>query len=451
MDTQNNYLLKGNSFISILRFSIFFIVGDILQQLYNVVDSIIVGKFISTNALAAIGVASPVMSLVMFMITGFTIGTGIVFSRYFGEKNYDVLKKSVSTALIVGFMFTIIVSICSFALCKPFLILLQTPGEILKDTTTYLYIIFAANIFTFLYNFFCYAIRSIGNSFLPLIFLIVSIILNALLDLLFVLGFKWGIEGAAFATSLSQLIAAVMVIIYTYKKVELLRLSKKDFIFDKKLAKMVLNYSSAVSLQQTFVYIGRISVQGLFNSYGTEVIAGVNAAEKINALFQTPFRGYANALTTFYSQNYGAKKINRVFEGYKSSWIISIVMGVGFGLIGYFFADNFAAMFMKEDSYLALKYGSEFIKAMAIGFALAFIIVQHQSFMRGLGYLKIFFLSTVIAITFRIIFSYTFNHFIGLDAVFYAPTCSWIVGCVFNVVCMIVIYLKNYKGYKNLN
>ena len=345
----------------------------------------------------------------------------------------------------MGLAFTIVVSVFSFALCKPFLILLQTPNEILKDTLNYLYIIFAANIFTFLYNFFCYAIRSIGDSFVPLVFLIVSIFINAVLDLLFVLGFNMGIQGAAFATLLAQIIASIMVIIYTYKKVELIKLGKKDFVFDTQLAKSILSYSSAVSLQQTFVYIGRISVQGLFNSYGTEVIAGVNAAEKINALFQTPFRGYANALTTYYSQNLGAKQIGRIFQGYKTSWIMVFIMGGIFSVIGCVFSDQFAALFMQEESTLALEYGSKFIWAMSIGFVLAFIIVQHQSFMRGMGYLKIFFFSTVIAIVFRIIFSYLFDHIFGLDAVFFAPVCSWVIGLLYNLICMIVVYKKDYS------
>lgn len=444
-NSKANYLLYEKPFAAILKFSLFFIIGDLFQQLYNVVDSIIVGKFVSTQALAAIGVASPIMSLVMFMIIGFTIGSGILFSRFFGEKDYLKLKKSVSTALFVGLAFTLVVSVFSFALCKPFLILLQTPNEILKDTLNYLYIIFAANIFTFLYNFFCYAIRSIGDSFVPLVFLIVSIFINAVLDLLFVLGFNMGIQGAAFATLLAQIIASIMVIIYTYKKVELIKLGKKDFVFDTQLAKSILSYSSAVSLQQTFVYIGRISVQGLFNSYGTEVIAGVNAAEKINALFQTPFRGYANALTTYYSQNLGAKQIRRIFQGYKTSWIMVFIMGGIFSVIGCVFSDQFAALFMQEESTLALEYGSKFIWAMSIGFVLAFIIVQHQSFMRGMGYLKIFFFSTVIAIVFRIIFSYLFDHIFGLDAVFYAPVCSWVIGLLYNLICMIVVYKKDYS------
>lgn len=446
MDSQKHKsLIEDKPLFAIIKFSIFFIIGDLLQQLYNVVDSAIVGNFVSEKALAAVGAASPIMSLVMFVIVGFTIGSGIVISRYYGKQDFDALKKSLSTSLIIGFIFTLVLTILSFIFCRLFLIILKTPEEILKDASYYLYIIFAANFFTFIYNFYCYAIRAIGNSFTPLIFLVISTIINAILDILFVIVFKWGIEGAASATLLAQFISCLLIVLYANKKVDLIKLSKDQIILDKSKVKEVLSYSTSVALQQSFVYIGRIGVQGLFNSYGTEVIAGVNAAEKINAVMQTPFRGYANAATTYYSQNFGANKIDRIFNGYKSTWLVVILNALIFTVIGCLLSTELSSIFMEEESTLAIGYGADFIFAMSIGLVLAFIIVQHQSFMRGVGNLKTFFVSTLTVIVFRIIFSYLFDHLYGVKAAFYAPTAAWIIGVIFNLVAFVAIYIKRFK------
>ena len=445
--TKKKDLLEGNPFKVILSFSLFFILGDFLQQLYNVVDSAILGRFVSTNALAAMGVATPIMNLVMFVIVGFTIGSGIVFSRWYGKGDIDSLRKALSTALIVGFIFTIIFSAIVIGVCKPFLRLLKTPEEIIEDTSIYLYIVFAANIFTFLYNFYSYSIRSIGNSFTPLVFLIISTIVNLLLDLLFVVGFKMGVKGAAIATLLSQALSALMVIVYTNIKIGVLRLGFKDIVFDKSQVKDILSYSSSVALQQSFVYIARIFVQGLIDTYGTAYIAGTNIGERLNALFQTPIRGYANAATTYFSQNLGANRLDRIKEGYKATILFAGINAVVFTLIGVFLAKPLVSLFVENGEVDAIKSGTDFTIAMASMYLFASIIVQSQAILRSMGALKTFVLCTLFTISLRVLFSYALNGWLDEVSVYVGVPASWFIGGILTGSSAYLVYRNKVKKF----
>ena len=438
-------LLEGNEGKVILSFSLFFILGDLLQQLYNAVDSIILGRFVSTNALAAIGVATPIMNLFLYMITGFAIGSSIVFARYFGMGDKVGLKRSLSTALIIGLGFTILVSTIAIIACKPFLRFLNTPEEILNDTAIYLYIIFAGNIFAFIYNFYTYAIRSIGNSLTPLVFLVIATAINAVLDLIFVIGLKMGVMGAALATIIAEGLSVVMVIVYTNKKLELLKLMPKDLVFDKQMAKAVLSYSSTVALQQSFVYIARICVQGLVNTYGSDFIAGANVGEKINALLLIVFRGYTNAVTTFFSQNLGAQKYDRIARGYKSTYIVTAINSIVITLIGVFLAKPLVQIFIDSESTAAIEAGVTYTMFMAYGYTFATLIFQNQAFMRGLGWLKCFFTQTFLTIALRVIFAYSLNGVWGQNSVFYAVPMSWVVGGTISVCLGLYVYFKDVK------
>lgn len=450
INVKSQNLLEGNPFWVILSFSTFYILGDFLQQLYNAVDSIVLGRFVSTDALAAIGVATPIMNLVMNVIIGFTIGSSIVFARWFGKGDNNMLKRSISTALIIGISFTIVLSILSIALCKPFLKLLNTPDEIMQDTLIYLYIVFAANIFTFLYNFYCYAIRAIGNSFTPLVFLIVSTILNLVLDLLFVLVFKLGIEGAAIATLIAQAFSAFAIIIYTNKKISEIKLSIKEITFDKTQAKDILSYSSSVALQQTFVYAARIAVQGLINTFGKTVIAGTNIGEKLNALYQTPLRGYANASTTYFSQNLGAKKFDRIKGGYKSINIVAFINTAIFMVIGMVFAEPIVKLFVDSSAIDVIEVGKKSIFYMASGYLFASFIVLNQSLIRSLGKLKVFVILTITTIMCRVVFSYAFAGLLKEYAIYLAIPVSWVVGGTLNIIFGYLSYKKEVKPFINI-
>ncbi|MDE5990974.1 MAG: polysaccharide biosynthesis C-terminal domain-containing protein, partial [Clostridia bacterium] len=254
MDAQvKSPLLVKSPFKAILSFSIPLIVGDFCQQLYNAIDSIIAGRFIGTTALASLGSASPIMNIIIFLLIGFAMGSGVIMSRHFGEKNYDTLKKVMGSALMIGIVFTLVLSAFSIGLSRPFLKLLNTQDSLIGGADNYLKIVFAGAIFTYLYNFYCFAVRAVGDSYTPLLFLFASVIINAILDVLFVVVFKWGIEGTALATVLAQMLSSVLCILYTNKKFELLKLKRSDLKVDKKIVWEITSYSLSMSIQQVFV------------------------------------------------------------------------------------------------------------------------------------------------------------------------------------------------------
>ena len=433
-------LVEGKPFGSILKFSVPLIIGDFCQQLYNAVDSIIAGRFISTDALAALGSAAPVMNIVVFLLIGFAMGGGVVMSRYFGANEDEKVRHTMSTALAIGLIFTLVLSVFSIAFSKPFLRLLNTKESILTDTDNYLKIVFAGAIFTYLYNFYCFGIRAIGDSFTPLMFLFVSVAFNAVLDILFVVVFKWGVEGTAFATVLAQALSSVLCIIYTNKKYSLLKMGVKDIRIDKKIVMEITSYSLSMSIQQVFVYVGRIAIQGLVNTYPVNAVAGVNIGTRLDSLLQTPMRGYVNALTTYTAQNYGAHKYRRVIEGYKASWIFVAVYSVVATAFTVLCAKWMVSLF--DDNPEVIATGTGYTVAIGWGYFLMCLIVQSQGVFKGIGLLKTFVISTFTSIIFRIAFSYLFDYKWGIDGMYWAPTASWVIGGTYCFICMMIAYRK---------
>lgn len=435
-----NILLEGKPFNVILRFSIPLIIGDFCQQLYNAVDSIIAGRFISTDALAALGSAGPVMNIVIFLLIGFAMGGGVIMSRYYGADENEKVKHTMGTALLIGIIFTLVLSVFSIAFSRPFLRLLNTQAEILDDTDNYLKIIFAGAIFTYLYNFYCFGIRAIGDSFTPLMFLFISVIFNAILDILFVVVFHLGVEGTALATVLAQALSSVLCIVYTNKKYKLLRLGIKDLRIDKRIVMEITSYSLSMSIQQVFVYVGRIAIQGLVNTYSVNAVAGINIGTRLDSLLQTPMRGYVNALTTYTAQNYGAKKYRRVVEGYKASWIFVAIYSVVATLFTVLCAEWMVRLF--DDNPEVIATGKGYIVAIGWGYFLMCLIVQSQGVFKGIGLLKTFVISTFTSILFRIAFSYLFDRYYGIDGMYWAPTASWVIGGTYCFICMMIAYHK---------
>ena len=433
-------LVEGKPFGSILKFSVPLIIGDFCQQLYNAVDSIIAGRFISTDALAALGSAAPVMNIVVFLLIGFAMGGGVVMSRYYGANEDEKVRHTMSTALAIGLIFTLVLSVFSIAFSKPFLRLLNTKESILTDTDNYLKIVFAGAIFTYLYNFYCFGIRAIGDSFTPLMFLFVSVAFNAVLDILFVVVFKWGVEGTAFATVLAQALSSVLCIIYTNKKYSLLKMGVKDIRIDKKIVMEITSYSLSMSIQQVFVYVGRIAIQGLVNTYPVNAVAGVNIGTRLDSLLQTPMRGYVNALTTYTAQNYGAHKYRRVIEGYKASWIFVAVYSVVATAFTVLCAKWMVSLF--DDNPEVIATGTGYTVAIGWGYFLMCLIVQSQGVFKGIGLLKTFVISTFTSIIFRIAFSYLFDYKWGIDGMYWAPTASWVIGGTYCFICMMIAYRK---------
>ena len=437
---KNADLLHGSPFFSVLKFSVPMIIGDFCQQLYNAVDSMIVGQCVGKSALAALGIAGPIYSMVLFFLVGIAMGVGVVISQHFGARNLTRLKRAAATGLVAGSLVSLLVAVGSIALSRPFLRWMNTPQELLDPTDTYLKIVYIGLFFSYVYNYYCFAIRAVGNVTVPLLFLIVSVIVNALLDLLFVPALGMGVAGAALATVLAQGLSAVLCIVYTQKRVSNLRLGWRELRIDRTELGAVTSYGLSMSLQQVFVYVGRISVQGLVNTYDVNTIAGVNAATRTDALLQTPARGYTNALTTYCAQNWGAGNFERIRRGYLASWIGVLAYTVIGTLLGILLARPLTAMFVDGGEVEVIAVGEQFVRVMATGYLFMCIIVQSQSFMKGIGLLKCFFASTAISILFRIGFSYLFEHIWGLQGMYWAVPASWVIGGTYGIIVSAIGY-----------
>ena len=420
--------------------------SDFLQQLYNAVDSIIIGQNLGSVALAGIGVATPIMSIVMNFLMGLAMGTGVILSQYFGSKDNATLKMVLTTGMISGGVFTVVMSGICVGLSEYFLIWLGTPAEAIPPADSYLKIVFAGGIFTFLYNYYMFSMRAVGNSVAPLMFLGAGVVINAVLDVILVIYTPLGIEGAAIATVAAQALSVLMCAIYVRKRVEILHIRRNEWVFDRRLFSACMTYGLTVGLQQVVVYAGRIAVQGLVNTYGTDVMAGVNNATRLDALMQTPWRGYTNALTNYYAQNRGAGKRMRIMLGFKDSLLLAVVNAALFLAAGIFLSMPLSLMFVGEgDSQTVALVSARFLEITTYGYIFVGIILLAQAFFKGVGMMKCFFMTTVSSILGRVAFSYLFDHFWGLEGMYWAVPASWVLAGVVGIIFMIYTYFHRIR------
>lgn len=424
-------MTQGNSSKMLITFAIPMVLGNIFQQLYNTTDAIIVGRFIGKNALASVGVANPIMSIGIFFIFGICIGTSVLMSELFGGAKYETLKKEVSTALIAGVIFTIIMSLVCITLSRWVLIITGTPKEILNDADLYLKIIFGGLIFSFLYNFYSSALRAIGDSKTPLIFLVFSCVLNGILCVIFVEGFKLGVAGSAIATVIAQAVSSVLCIVYVYIKIPLIKLKSNEFIIDKPLFRLTIKYSWVSALQQTCLYIGRLLVQGVVNPFGTSAIAAYNSVTRVDSFVLSPGDAFAASVATYSAQNKGAGKWNRIMEGYKKGNFIITIYSVATALIVFFGAEKIMRLFVSGSEKEVILIGVNYLRLMSIFYVLSGFCNIFQGLFRGVGKLKITLIATVMQISLRVGVSYIFAPYVGVLSVCYAVAAGWILMIIY--------------------
>ena len=322
---KNKDLTQGPITKTLLLFSAPMIAGNLLQQLYNVVDTLIVGHFIGPDALASVGASYALMVFLTSILLGLCMGSGVVFSMRFGAREMDELKNSLFVSFIfIGFI-TCLITAASFFFIDPIIRLLQIPDDIREMTKDYLLVIFCGIGFTFLYNYFSSLLRGIGNSAVPLLFLAVSALLNIVLDLFFVVSCSMGVEGAALATVIAQGVSAVSLLVYCAVRVPLLRLERRHMRFGKAMLREISQFSLLTCAQQSVMNFGILMIQGLVNSFGVTVMAAFAAAVKIDSFAYMPVQDFGNAFSTFIAQNYGAKKGERIRAGIRSAIATALI------------------------------------------------------------------------------------------------------------------------------
>lgn len=426
-------MTTGNISKHLVRFAVPLVLGNIFQLTYNAADSIVVGRFVGINALAAVGTANPIMNIVMFFIVGICMGAGILMSEYFGAGDIKKFKREVSTTMLSGLIFTVIMIIICIIMIKPILILIQTPENILTDAIKYLRIIFCGLIFTFLYNVYASTLRSIGDSKTPLIFLIISSFLNVGMDIVFVVYLKMGVSGAALATVIAEMFSSIFCITYVYMKIPMLRFSRKEIVLDRKLLKTTINYSWVTAMQQTCLYVGKVLVQGAVNPLGVEAIATFNAVNRVDDFAFTPQQSISHGMTTLIAQNRGAKKYERIKQGLWAGMKIETIYWLIIVGVVYFGAHNIMELFVQDEGEKVVELGVMYLQMMAFFYLLPSWTNGIQGYFRGMKDLKITLMSTFVQIVARVIFAYLLAPKFGIVGIALSCLAGWIVMLAYEV------------------
>lgn len=421
-------MTQGSITRHLIQYSVPLILGNLFQLTYNAVDSIIAGRFIGKDALAAAGMAAPVMNLVILGISGVCIGAGVLMSEFFGAEKYEKLKQEMATMTLFGLCFSLTVVVIGI-FCTPMLLTaLNVPDGLLEMTTVYLRIIFLGAPFTYFYNALSSALKSVGDSKTPLKFLMFSSILNGVLDLIFIGMLGFGIVCSAITTVIAEAFSAGLSIWYVYRKIPLLQLRKGQFCMDRELLKKTLQYGSVTALQQSCQPIGKILIQGSVNTLGVDAIAAFNAVNRIDAFACLPEQSIAHGITTFIAQNRGAKKYDRMRKGFRKGlkleffyWICicSVVLLIRKPLVGLFVAGEGAA------EIVAL--GCQYLGTMAFFYIFPGFTNGFQGFYRGMGMMKMTLLGTFIQTSLRVIATLILVPHIGIYGVSFACAIGWSV------------------------
>lgn len=379
-------LTSGNPMRLLIGFTIPIFLGNIVQQFYYVIDSIIVGKYLGVNELAAVGSTGSLTFLVIGWIMGITGGFSIVIAQRFGAEDVKGVKHNVAMTYYLCLGMAVIMTIALLAGNRWILTVMKTPSEIFDDTYTFISIIYMGLAATITYNIFAAILRALGDSITPLVFLVISSGLNILLDYLFILGFSMGVEGAGYATVISQTFASILCLIYMLKKYPILRIKKEDAYFSTKSMIRLIGMGVPMGLQFSITAIGTMIVQVALNGLGTVYIAAFTAAGKIQNIIVQAFPSLGASLATFVGQNTGAQKMDRVKEGVRASIILTLICGVISMIAVLVFGDALVKLFVPGNSEVVVDKAQIYFYAVA-GFyiPLGFIFVYRNA-LQGLGY-----------------------------------------------------------------
>lgn len=434
----------GNEAKHIFRFALPMLIGNIFQQLYNVVDSIIVGRYLGDKALAAVGASFPIIFMVIALIIGIGIGSSVVISQYFGAKDFDKVKRAADTTYIFLFFAGIIITIVGLLSGEYIFRIMRLPEEILPMAKTYLDIYMYGLVLMFGFNSVSSILRGVGDSKTPLYFLIVSTFLNIFLDILFVLGFNWGIAGAAWATVIAQAFSFIIAVIYLERLRHMLRITFKRLVFDWEIFWQSVRIGLPTGIQQTLVALGGMALMGIVNTFGTEVIAGFSAASRIDSLAVIPIMNFSASLSGFVGQNIGAGKVDRVKRGLWATIKMSVLFSVIITAIILIWGDKMMVVFTTNPRVVDIGYHYLMVVSFFyVAFAVMFCI---NGLLRGAGAAVVPMYITLLSLWIvRIPLAYLLSKTFGMNeaGVWWSIPIGWLMGAVAST-----IYYR-YGSWKN--
>ena len=436
MSHQHLNLTQGGITGTLLRFTLPMMAGALLQQCYNIADTLIVGQFVGPEALAAVGSAYTLMVFLCSILLGLSLGSSTVFSQQYGRGSLSALRHSTWVSFVLILAITVVLNVAAFLALDPILRFLQVPAEVYPLMRDYLWIIFWGILFTFIYNFYAALLRAVGDSVTPLWFLSLSVVLNIGLDLFFILSLDWGIEGAAAATVIAQGAAALGIVIYTYRKRPELKIRRNEIYLDRATLKEITEFSTLTCVQQSVMNLGILMVQGLVNSFGTVVMAAFAAAVKIDAFAYMPVQEFGNAFSTFVAQNFGARKRQRIRRGIRQALLITCLFSLAVSLLIFLFAEPLMLIFVKPDEVEILRIGAQYLRIEGTFYALIGILFLLYGYYRSVRMPGMSVVLTVLSLGTRVALSYILASLpaVGVTGIWWSIPIGWFIADLVGIV-----------------
>lgn len=436
MSHQHLNLTQGGITGTLLRFTLPMMAGALLQQCYNIADTLIVGQFVGPEALAAVGSAYTLMVFLCSILLGLSLGSSTVFSQQYGRGSLSALRHSTWVSFVLILAITVVLNVAAFLALDPILRFLQVPAEVYPLMRDYLWIIFWGILFTFIYNFYAALLRAVGDSVTPLWFLSLSVVLNIGLDLFFILTLDWDIEGAAAATVIAQGAAALGIVIYTYRKRPELKIRSDEIYLDRATLKEITEFSTLTCVQQSVMNLGILMVQGLVNSFGTVVMAAFAAAVKIDAFAYMPVQEFGNAFSTFVAQNFGARKRQRIRRGIRQALLITCLFSLAVSLLIFLFAEPLMLIFVKPDEVEILRIGAQYLRIEGAFYALIGILFLLYGYYRSVRMPGMSVVLTVLSLGTRVALSYILASLpaVGVTGIWWSIPIGWFIADLVGIV-----------------
>lgn len=423
-------MTTGNPVKLILTFSIPLLIGNIFQQFYSMADTIIVGRYLGVDALAAVGSTGAMAFLVNGFVIGLTSGFAVLVAQRFGANDDEGVKKAFASSLILSSIMTIIVTAISMLSAKPLLEIMNTPDNIMKDSLSYIIIIYAGNIAIIFYNMLASILRSLGDSKTPLYFLIIASILNIVLDIVFIVNFHMGVSGAAYATIISQSISAILCAIYIIKKFPILKLNKKHFKIRKNYIQKQLRIGVPMALQFSITAAGAMVLQSALNNFGSKIIASYTAASKVQQLVMQPAVTFGVAMATYSGQNLGAGRIDRIKEGVKKCSIISIIVSVISTIVVVLFGGTFTKLFISGNDLEVISYAKQYLNTVSIFYIPLGLIFIYRNTLQGVGESFVPMMAGFAEMVARTVAAFTLPLVLDFTGIALADPAAWIAAII---------------------
>lgn len=437
MSKENKFLkdmTKGTPWKLLLQFAVPLFIGNIFQQLYNMVDSIIVGNFVGPNALGAIGTTNSLNFLFFSLVAGLSVGIGIIVAQFFGSNNEEKVKDTIGNAIWIVLISSVIMACIGFFIAKPVLVLLRTDKVILGDATAYLKVTSIGICCTGLYNGVSSILRALGDSKTPLIFLIFASLVNVVLDLWFVLGLGWGVVGAGVATAFSQFLSAVTCIFYAYKSNTYFRLKKKNLKLNSYIVEKSLRLGIPVALQNSLIAFSLIVLQAIVNGYGATFTTAFTVISRIETLVQQPFMSLGAAVSTYTGQNLGAGKTDRVVKGFNSSNVMNVIFSAVVLVLFWTFTSPIVSIFGKDAE--VLRIASDGLRITSCFYVFLGLIYTTRNVLNGAGDAMFSLFTGIVECIGRVGFAYPLIliPFLGSYGVFVATGITWMLNGLFSLI-----------------